>query len=244
MKFAVLTLGCDKNTVDSERYIAELVAHGATRAEAMDDADVIVVNTCGFIDAAKRESLDAILDAARQKEDGRCQLVAAVGCMVERHKGELAASLPEVDLFLGTTESERLIPELEARGLLDDAPLLTASRGAALRGRSAARALPQDQRGVRSRVRLLRHSAHARQAPLVCPGRRGARGAAAGDAGSARDQPRGAGSGALRARRARRECLAATPRGVAAARRRCRGIRLLYIYTCRAHAGDARPDRP
>ncbi len=125
MKFAVLTLGCDKNTVDSERYIAELVAHGGECATSMDDADVIVVNTCGFIDAAKRESLDAILDAARRKDEGRCQLVAAVGCMVERHKGELAASLPEVDLFLGTTESERLIPELEARGLLDDAPLLT-----------------------------------------------------------------------------------------------------------------------
>ncbi|MEP7382195.1 MAG: 30S ribosomal protein S12 methylthiotransferase RimO [Gemmatimonadota bacterium] len=125
MKFAVLTLGCDKNTVDSERYIAELVAHGGERATSMDDADVIVVNTCGFIDAAKRESLDAILDAARRKDEGRCKLVAAVGCMVERHKGELAESLPEVDLFLGTTESERLIPELEARGLLDDAPLLT-----------------------------------------------------------------------------------------------------------------------
>ena len=125
MKFSVLTLGCDKNTVDSERYIAELVAHGGQRAESMEDADVIVVNTCGFIDAAKRESLDAILGAARLKEAGRCQLVAAVGCMVERHKGELAESLPEVDLFLGTTESERLIPELEARGLLDDAPLLT-----------------------------------------------------------------------------------------------------------------------
>ena len=124
MKFAVLTLGCDKNTVDSERYIAELTAHGGERSDSMDDADVIVVNTCGFIDAAKRESLEAILDASSRKDGGRCRLVAAVGCMVERHKAELAESLPEVDLFLGTTESARLIPELEARGLLDDAPLL------------------------------------------------------------------------------------------------------------------------
>ena len=124
MKFSVLTLGCDKNTVDSERYIAELVAHGAERTASIDDADVIVVNTCGFIDAAKRESLEAILDAARHKEDGRCQLVAAVGCMVTRHKDELVESLPEVDLFLSTAESDRLIPELESRGLLDDAPLL------------------------------------------------------------------------------------------------------------------------
>ena len=124
MKFSVLTLGCDKNTVDSERYIAELVAHGAERSLSMDDADVIVVNTCGFIDAAKRESLDAILDAARRKDGGNCRLVAAVGCMIERHKAELVESLPEVDLFLGTTETDRLIPELEARGFLNDAPLL------------------------------------------------------------------------------------------------------------------------
>ncbi len=124
MRFSVLTLGCDKNTVDSERYIAELVAHGAERSTSMDEADVIVVNTCGFIDAAKRESLDAILDAARRKDSGRCQLVAAVGCMVERHRDELADALPEVDLLLGTADAGRLVPELEARGLLRDAPLL------------------------------------------------------------------------------------------------------------------------
>ncbi|MFN8667876.1 MAG: 30S ribosomal protein S12 methylthiotransferase RimO [Gemmatimonadaceae bacterium] len=124
MKFSVITLGCDKNTVDSERTIAELVAHGAERTTSAEDADVIVVNTCGFIDAAKRESLEAIIEAARQKEDGRCQLVAAVGCMVTRHKEELVESLPEVDLFLSTAEADRLVPELESRGLLSDAPLL------------------------------------------------------------------------------------------------------------------------
>ena len=124
MKFAVLTLGCDKNTVDSERYIAELVAHGAERASSLDEAEVIVVNTCGFIDAAKAESVEAIIDAARRKDGGACRMVAAVGCMIERHKSELAEALPEVDLFLGTSEADRLVPELEARGLLDDAPLL------------------------------------------------------------------------------------------------------------------------
>jgi len=124
MKFAVMTLGCDKNTVDSERYIAELVAHGAERTVSLDEAEVIVVNTCGFIDAAKTESVEAIIDAARRKEGGACRMVAAVGCMIERHKSELVGALPEVDLFLGTTEADRLVPELEARGFLDDAPLL------------------------------------------------------------------------------------------------------------------------
>ncbi|MFN8581603.1 MAG: hypothetical protein U0163_11585 [Gemmatimonadaceae bacterium] len=58
MRFSLVTLGCDKNTVDSERYIAELEAYGGERAESVEDADVILVNTCGFIDAAKRESID------------------------------------------------------------------------------------------------------------------------------------------------------------------------------------------
>jgi ribosomal protein S12 methylthiotransferase len=124
MKFSVLTLGCDKNTVDSERYVAELVAHGAERSESLDDAEVIIVNTCGFIDAAKRESIDAIVDAARRKESGACRVVAAVGCMIERHKVELVDALPEVDIFLGTSDAAALIPELASRGMLDDAPLL------------------------------------------------------------------------------------------------------------------------
>ncbi len=120
MKFAVVTLGCDKNTVDSERYVAELRAHGGEPVEALMEAELIVVNTCGFIDAAKKESLDAIIEAADRKGDGVCQTVVAVGCMVERHKAEMQAALPEVDLFLGASETDRLTAELHARGLIGD----------------------------------------------------------------------------------------------------------------------------
>ena len=120
MKVGLLTLGCDKNTVDSERYLAELLAHGAESTTDLDEADVIIVNTCGFIDAAKRESIDAIVEAGRYKIDGVCQTVVAVGCLVQRHKDELADALPEVDLFLGAAETDRLIPELTERGLLGD----------------------------------------------------------------------------------------------------------------------------
>lgn len=119
MKFSVITLGCDKNTVDSERYLAELQAHGGTPVSRLDEAELVVVNTCGFIDAAKKESLDAILDAARYKSDGTCRAVVAVGCMVERHKLEMQEALPEVDLFLGASEADRLVAELNARGLID-----------------------------------------------------------------------------------------------------------------------------
>jgi len=122
MKFSVITLGCDKNTVDSERYLAQLADRGAEPVESPEEADVVVVNTCGFIDAAKKESIDAIVEAGRLKASGTLRAVVAVGCMVQRHKAELEEALPEVDLFLGAAEMDRLIPELEARGLVEDVP--------------------------------------------------------------------------------------------------------------------------
>jgi ribosomal protein S12 methylthiotransferase len=124
MKVGFVTLGCDKNTVDTERYLAQLADRGAEHTDDLTEAEVIVVNTCGFIDAAKKESLDAIIEAGRMKGQGRCQAVVAVGCMVQRHKDELVDALPEVDLFLGASEMDRLLPELEARGLIDDQPVI------------------------------------------------------------------------------------------------------------------------
>ncbi|MEO7855519.1 MAG: 30S ribosomal protein S12 methylthiotransferase RimO, partial [Gemmatimonadaceae bacterium] len=124
MKVGFITLGCDKNTVDSERYLAELADRGAEFTDDLAVAEIIVINTCGFIDAAKKESLDAIIQAAEMKVTGACQAVVAVGCMVQRHKGELAEALPEVDLFLGSSEMDRLLPELQARGFIDDQPVL------------------------------------------------------------------------------------------------------------------------
>ena len=118
LKFGLVPLGCDKNTVDSERYLADLVAYGGEQVTDLREAEVVVVNTCGFIDAAKAESIEAIVAAARLKEDGTCQVVFAIGCMVERHKAELEEALPEVDVFLGNSETDRLIPELVERGLL------------------------------------------------------------------------------------------------------------------------------
>ena len=120
MKVGIITLGCDKNTVDSERYLAQLSDFSAEYTAELSDADVIIVNTCGFIDAAKKESIDAMIEASRFKTDGRCQAVVAVGCMIERHKQELLEVLPEVDLFLGSSEMQRLVPELTERGLLGE----------------------------------------------------------------------------------------------------------------------------
>ncbi|HLV25026.1 MAG TPA: 30S ribosomal protein S12 methylthiotransferase RimO [Gemmatimonadales bacterium] len=123
-RVALVTLGCDKNTVDSERYLAALVAQGAEPVESLDEADVILVNTCGFIDAAKKESIDALVSAGRLRSEGSCKAVVALGCMVQRHKAELEEALPEVDLFLGSSEVDALLPSLVEQGLLNEAPPL------------------------------------------------------------------------------------------------------------------------
>jgi len=120
MKLGVISLGCDKATVDSEALIARFVGHGAEVAPALEDADVILVNTCGFIDAAKQESIDAMLAAARMKTRGRCRAVVAVGCLVARYEDELRREIPEVDYFFGFGDLPKLVPALTAAGLLDD----------------------------------------------------------------------------------------------------------------------------
>ncbi|MEO7501075.1 MAG: 30S ribosomal protein S12 methylthiotransferase RimO [Gemmatimonadaceae bacterium] len=124
MKVGFVTLGCDKNTVDTERYLGELSGYGGEYTAELGEADVIIVNTCGFIDAAKKESIDALVEAGRYKSDGVCRAVVAVGCMVERHKAELLDALPEVDLFLGASETGSLARELAERGIGSADPLM------------------------------------------------------------------------------------------------------------------------
>ena len=118
MKLGLVSLGCDKNTVDSERLLAALAGHGAERVTDLETADVIVVNTCGFIDAAKEESIEALLDVARLKRDGGVRAVVALGCLVEQYRDELEPALPEIDLFVGLRDVDTLIPTLQDRGLL------------------------------------------------------------------------------------------------------------------------------
>ncbi len=117
MKVGFITLGCDKNTVDTERYLGDLAHCGGEYTADLADAEVIIVNTCGFIDAAKKESIDALIEAGRYKSEGACQALVAIGCMVERHKSELVDALPEVDLFIGASESDSLGQQLAERGI-------------------------------------------------------------------------------------------------------------------------------
>jgi len=120
VKLGVVSLGCDKATVDSERLVGQLVGHGAEVTPDVDRADVVLINTCGFIDAAKRESIEAILGAARLKTAGTVKAVVAVGCLVQRYRDDLRQEIPEVDLWLEFSDLHRLVPELASKGLLED----------------------------------------------------------------------------------------------------------------------------
>jgi ribosomal protein S12 methylthiotransferase RimO len=98
---ALVTLGCTRNEVDSEELAGRLSAGGWALVDDPAEADVAVVNTCGFIEQAKKDSIDTILEAADLKEHGRTQKVVAVGCLAERYGQELAAELPDADAVLG-----------------------------------------------------------------------------------------------------------------------------------------------
>src|SRR5438067_6731742 len=99
-----VSLGCPKNRVDTEVMLGHVADAGHTVVADPAAADVIVVNTCGFIGEAKQESVDAILEMTRHKETGRCQRLVVTGCLSQRYPKELADELPEVDHFLGTDE--------------------------------------------------------------------------------------------------------------------------------------------
>ncbi len=105
MKLLFVSLGCDKNLVDSERMITLLRRQGFTLTSDEAEAEVIVVNTCCFIDAAKSESIEEILRLAEYRKTGALRCLAAAGCLAERYAGEIRKELPEVDVIVGTTEA-------------------------------------------------------------------------------------------------------------------------------------------
>lgn len=115
MKYAsLISLGCAKNLVDSETMVKQLVDIGYTMTEAVHEAELILINTCGFLESAVQEAIHTILDASRFKEEGRCSRLLVAGCMVQRYGKKLLEELPEVDLFLGTSHYHRVQAALES----------------------------------------------------------------------------------------------------------------------------------
>ncbi len=104
----MVSLGCPKNQVDAEQMLGVLAGSGFEITSDQAQADVIVVNTCGFIESAKEESIDAILEAARMKKEGKCAKVIVAGCLAQRYREELLKELPEADAVIGTAEISRI----------------------------------------------------------------------------------------------------------------------------------------
>jgi ribosomal protein S12 methylthiotransferase len=120
-KVGFISLGCPKNLVDSEVMMGQLKANGYELTADASEADTVVVNTCGFIDSAKQESIDTILEAARLKSHGKASRLVVAGCLVERYRDELSAEMPEVDAFIGTSQINDILavcdPKVSTRSL-------------------------------------------------------------------------------------------------------------------------------
>src|SRR5262245_33646400 len=112
----LVSLGCVKNRVDSEVMLGAAEEAGFTHVERAEDAEIIVVNTCGFIGEAKKESIETIFEMASHKERGACQKLVVAGCLSQRHPAELAAEMPEVDHFLGSSDMLGLRTVLSGKG--------------------------------------------------------------------------------------------------------------------------------
>lgn len=116
MKVGFISLGCSKNLVDTEMFVGLFQKEKFEIVNCPEEAELIVINTCGFIESAKEEAINTILEMAELKEKGNCQFLIATGCLVKRYKKELEKALPEVDLFLSVDEYDEIWNKIE--GLL------------------------------------------------------------------------------------------------------------------------------
>jgi ribosomal protein S12 methylthiotransferase len=112
-KVGFVSLGCPKNQVDSEVMLGTLTRQGYSITAQKEDADVIVVNTCGFIDTAKKESIDAILEMAELKTQGNCKKLVVAGCLAERYRSEIQKEIPEIDFVFGPDELGRILEAVQ-----------------------------------------------------------------------------------------------------------------------------------
>jgi len=128
MKIGLISLGCPKNLVDSEVMLGLAQQAGHELTQVASDADVLVVNTCAFIDSAKQESIDTVLEMARHKTDGACRQLIVTGCMAERYRDELKKEIPEIDAVLGTGQVPEIVAVIAA-GRPEGRPLQEPGRG-------------------------------------------------------------------------------------------------------------------
>ncbi len=167
------TLGCPKNRVDSEIMLGTLTQAGYRLVQDPARADVIVVNTCGFIESAKEESVQAILELSRMKEEGRCKKLVVAGCLTQRYPDEMAREMPEVDHFVGTgayADIASIVSDAQAkRVIVPDPDFVHSASTPPDQLAGPPHGLPQDRRGLRQRLRLLHHPEAARRRSARAP---------------------------------------------------------------------------
>ena len=113
MKISMISLGCDKNLVDAEHMLGTMAQKGYSFTDDETQADVIVVNTCCFIEDAKQESINTIIDTARLKEEGNLKVLIVAGCLAQRYKDEILEEIPEVDALIGTSSFDKIEEAVE-----------------------------------------------------------------------------------------------------------------------------------
>ena len=107
-KVALINLGCPKNLVDAEEILGRVAGTGSTICQYPEDAEVLIINTCGFIDDSKKESIDTIFKMAKLKEDACCKKLIVTGCLAQRYPQELQKEIPEIDHVVGLKDFEKL----------------------------------------------------------------------------------------------------------------------------------------
>lgn len=132
-KIALINLGCPKNLVDAEVMLGHLRMQGYELTADAENADVVVVNTCGFLKDAAQESVDTLLEAAERKKNGKLRAVVAAGCMTQRYGADVAEAMPEVDGFLGVGQAHSL-PEVIRRALAGERPSILSGPTAGFEG--------------------------------------------------------------------------------------------------------------
>src|SRR4029077_4816311 len=115
-KVGFVSLGCPKNLVDSEVMLGTLSRQGYAITAKKEDADVIGGNTCGFIDSAKKESIDTILEMAELKTQGNCKKLVVAGCLAERYRSEIRKEIPEIDFIFGPDQLGRILEAVRIDG--------------------------------------------------------------------------------------------------------------------------------
>ena len=185
MKILFISLGCDKNLVDSERMLGLLEQEHFTMTDSETEADVIVVNTCCFIGDAKEESIQNILEMAEYRKHGPCKALIVTGCLAQRYRQEVIDEIPEVDAVLGTNSFDKLIPAIRAALEKNEKSLILEPlrEGQASSHDRGPLRLLKDRRGLRQALYLLHHPEGPRKLPECSDGEPPSGGGDAGGAG-------------------------------------------------------------